>query len=73
MTDVRIHDFRHRAITRWVKEGRPINTIMAATGHRTYSAFLRYANLREGDVQALVGRKTEQLPVLTFEEYRRLA
>ena len=69
LEDVRIHDFRHRAITRWVKEGKPINTIMAATGHRTISAFLRYANLRQGDIMDLVGKKTEPLPLITFEEF----
>lgn len=64
-----IHDFRHRAITRWVQEGHPINIIMKATGHRTFSAFSRYANLREGDIQVLVGRKTEPLPIVTHREF----
>jgi hypothetical protein len=42
---------------------------MKATGHRTFSAFSRYANLREGDIQVLVGRKTEPLPVVTYREF----
>jgi len=46
---------------------------MAATGHRTFSAFLRYSNLREGDVMMLVDRKTESLPVVTFEDFRKVA
>jgi integrase len=64
-----IHDFRHRAITRWVQEGHPINVIMKATGHRTFSAFSRYSNLKEGDIQVLVGRKTQPLPIVTYREF----
>jgi integrase len=64
-----MHDFRHRAITRWVQQGHPINVIMKATGHRTFSAFSRYANLKEGDIQVLVGRKTQPLPIVTYQEY----
>jgi integrase len=44
LVDIRIHDFRHRAITRWVQEGKQINIIMAATGHKTFSAFQRCPN-----------------------------
>jgi integrase len=64
-----IHDFRHRAITRWVQEGHPINIIMKVTGHRTFSAFSRYANLKDGDIQVLVGRKTTPLPIVTYQEF----
>lgn len=66
---VHFHDFRHRAITRWVQEGHPVNAIMKATGHSTFSAFSRYSNLKEGDIQVLVGRKTTPLQYVTFEEY----
>lgn len=66
---VHFHDFRHRAITRWVQEGHPVNAIMKATGHSTFSAFSRYSNLKEGDIQVLVGRKTTPLPYVTFDEY----
>lgn len=64
-----IHDFRHRAITRWVQQGHPVNVIMKVTGHRTFSAFSRYANLKEGDIQVLVGRITQPLPIMTYQEY----
>jgi integrase len=64
-----IHDFRHRAITRWVQEGHAINVIMKATGHKTFSAFSRYANLKDGDIQRLVGRNTKPLPVVTYQEF----
>lgn len=64
-----IHDFRHRAITRWVQEGHAINAIMKATGHKTYSAFQRYANLKDGDILTLVGKKTKPLPYITLEQF----
>lgn len=70
--DWRIHDHRHRAITRWVQEGKPMNVIMTATGHKTFAAFLRYSNLRDGDVQILVGRKTTPLPVISYEDFSKL-
>lgn len=40
--------------------------------HNTFSAFLRYSNLKAGDVQVLVGGKTESLPLVTYEEYLNL-
>jgi hypothetical protein len=52
-----------------VQEGHPINVIMKATGHRTFSAFSRYSNLKEGDIQVLVGRKTQPLPIVTYREF----
>jgi integrase len=64
-----IHDFRHRAITRWVQQGHPVNVIMKVTGHRTFSAFSRYANLKEGDIQVLVGRKTQPLPIVSYQDF----
>ncbi|NLD94553.1 MAG: integrase [Fibrobacter sp.] len=64
-----IHDLRHRAITRWVQEGKSIPAIMAATGHATYSAFKRYTNLSDKDIHTLVGRKTKPLPLITFYDF----
>jgi integrase len=64
-----IHDLRHRAITRWVQMGHQTSAIMKATGHRTYSSFQRYANLKDGDVMTLVGKKTEPFPVVTYAEF----
>ena len=45
---------------------------MKAASHTTFSAFKRYANLKEGDIQILVGRKTEPLPYVTYEEYQEI-
>jgi integrase len=69
LSDIRIHDFRHRSISRWVSEGKPLNIIMGASGHRTYSAFLRYANLRQGDIQVLVGGKAQPIPIISFDDF----
>jgi integrase len=66
---VRIHDFRHRAITRWVQMSHPLSAIMKASGHSTFNAFSRYSNLKDGDTQILVGRKTEPLPYVTFADF----
>ena len=29
----------------------------------------RYANLKDGDIQVLVGRKTTPLPIVTYQEF----
>jgi hypothetical protein len=42
---------------------------MKASGHSTFSAFSRYSNLKDVDVQMLVGRKTEPLPYVTYREF----
>lgn len=60
---------RHRAITRWVQMSYPLSAIMKASGHSTFSAFSRYSNLKDVDVQMLVGRKTEPLPYVTYREF----
>jgi integrase len=65
ISNFRIHDLRHRAVTRWVQSGYPPNVIMKATGHKTYSMFQRYTNLKEGDVMMLVGKKCLPLPLIT--------
>ncbi|OGJ86576.1 MAG: hypothetical protein A2487_13555 [Candidatus Raymondbacteria bacterium RifOxyC12_full_50_8] len=67
-----IHDLRHRAITRWVQNGYPPNLIMKATGHKTYSAFNRYSNLKGDDVQVLVGKKKAPIPFVTLEQLRKV-
>ena len=40
--DFRFHDFRHCAISNLRKAGNDYTTIMKASGHRTFSMFLRY-------------------------------
>ncbi len=73
LEDFRIHDLRHRAITRWVKAGYPPNVIVKATGHKTYSAFNLYANLKGDDVMVLVGKKNKELPIVTLKDLQDIA
>lgn len=75
LTESHFHDIRHRAVSRYVQMGFPVNIIMKATGHKTMSAFLRYANLRSSDVMMLVGGKVEPIRYVSYamfmELYRR--
>lgn len=73
LENFRIHDLRHRAITRWVRAGYPPNVIMKATGHKTYSAFNRYANLKGDDIMVLVGKKSKELPLVTLGDLQAIA
>ncbi len=68
VSNFHFHDLRHRAITRWVSEGKQVNAIMAASGHKTFSAFKRYANLRKCDIFTLVGHKSEPIPYINVAE-----
>jgi integrase len=51
ITDLRLHDFRHTAVTRWALMGIPQAAIMAAAGHHSIPQNLAYANLRPQDVK----------------------
>lgn len=72
LENTRIHDLRHRAITRWVQQGMNLDLIRMVSGHKTYSSFSRYSNLKTSDIQLLVGGKIEPLPVISFELYSSL-
>ena len=45
VSDFRLHDCRHTAITRMIRAGMPPVEVMRVSGHSTLSAFYRYANL----------------------------
>jgi integrase len=45
ISDFRLHDCRHTAITRMIRAGLPPVEVMRVSGHTTMSAFYRYANL----------------------------
>lgn len=45
VSDFRLHDCRHTAITRMIRAGMPPVEVMRVSGHSTMSAFYRYANL----------------------------
>lgn len=51
ITEVRFHDTRHTAITRWVSRGLPIAEIMRLSGHSTLTAFSIYVNSTEQTVR----------------------
>lgn len=52
--DFRFHDFRHCAITNWVRQGHNHFKIMAATGHKTVVVFQRYNTVSKEDLKSLV-------------------
>lgn len=51
ITDLRLHDFRHTAVTRWALAGIPQAAIMAAAGHYSVPQNLAYTNLQPDDVK----------------------
>ena len=42
--NLRAHDLRHTAITRWVQTGLPVAEVMRLSGHRTLNVAFRYIN-----------------------------
>jgi len=54
ITNFRIHDFRHTAITNSRRAGHDFFTIMAASGHKSMATFKRYNTVSENDLQGLV-------------------
>jgi integrase len=54
ITNFRIHDLRHTAITNWRRQGHDFFTIMAASGHKSMATFKRYNTVSENDLQGLV-------------------
>jgi integrase len=45
ISDFRLHDCRHTAITRMIRAGIPPVEVMRVSGHQTLSCFYRYSNL----------------------------
>jgi len=52
IADLRLHDLRHTAITRWELAGVPPGAIMAASGHHTVEMHNRYVNVNEQQVRS---------------------
>ena len=52
ISDLRLHDLRHTAITRWELAGVPAGAIMAASGHHTVEMHNRYVNVNEQQVRS---------------------
>lgn len=55
----RFHDFRHTAVTNWIRQGHDYFKIMAATGHKTTTVFQRYNTVSKDDLKTLVKQKTD--------------
>lgn len=49
--DLRLHDFRHTAITRWAALGVPQPIIMAAAGHHSIQQSNDYTNVKESHIK----------------------
>jgi len=45
------HKFRHTAITTWLREGAPMETVRRLAGHSGYQVLLSYAHLTDGDLR----------------------
>jgi len=61
--DLRLHDFRHTAITNWAAEGKPQAVIMAAAGHHSVQQNDSYTNIKEGHLKAAFGGEIVQRPL----------
>ena len=45
------HKFRHTAITTWLRQGAPMETVRRLVGHSGYQVLLSYAHLTEDDLR----------------------
>ena len=52
--DFLFHDFRHTFVTNMRKAGKQDRAIMAVTGHKTMSVFMRYDTVDEEDLRKVI-------------------
>jgi integrase len=57
LEDFTFHDLRHTAVNNWRLQGHDFFRIMAATGHKTMSAFKRYNAVSKAELRGLRGEK----------------
>ena len=50
---LRFHDLRHEAISRWFENGMTLAEVAILSGHRTKSSLLAYAHVKSGDFISL--------------------
>ena len=51
ITDLRFHDLRHEAVTRFFEKGLSVPEVALISGHRDYRMLARYTHLRPEDVR----------------------
>lgn len=56
----RLHDLRHRCITRWLREGHSPAKVRKAAGHAKLSTTLQYEHLVRDDLEDMVGEEAER-------------
>ncbi len=56
----RLHDLRHRCITRWLREGYSPAMVRKAAGHAKLSTTLQYEHLVRADLEEMVGEDEDE-------------
>jgi len=52
ITDLRFHDLRHEAISRFLEKGLGIAEVATISGHRDYKTLQKYAHIETGRILA---------------------
>ncbi len=73
MLDFHVHDLRHRAITRWKRQGHNDAYVMKISGHRSLASMKRYEKVTKQDTQTIMGRAGLTIPYLSFWDYKEAA
>lgn len=75
LTDVRLHDLRHHAVTSWADSGvLSVAELMTISGHKTMKMLTRYIHLQPTAVAAkLAALTTPAIPAAAAESPRRRA
>jgi integrase len=66
-SDLRQHDLRHRRVTTWLQDGKPMHLVQRAMGHSTIRVTEGYSHLVDNDLVALVEEPDRALRALTAE------
>ena len=67
IVDLRLHDFRHTAVTRWAMMGIPQAAIMAAAGHHSVQQNNDYTNINEGHLRLAFAGYTPVIQAVPVE------
>ncbi|MCH8489816.1 MAG: tyrosine-type recombinase/integrase [Oceanicaulis sp.] len=55
LSDLRLHDLRHEAVSRLFERGLNVIEVSTISGHRELRMLARYSHLRAGDLVARLG------------------